>query len=230
MDLSNVTVSEITFKKLVKAREDSAIFIVEVRGLTCVMKVVCTDSPVIDDLYRLTQPLKFHDEGPIPWAPPDREIDPYTCESTAYKRLKEQGLCDRGIVPQFYGTLEKLDVQQFRPHLDMFLEDEYVPNAIFLEYIPNIRMIFPHHYTRERAENFIHGIQEIHQAMILHLDIEPQNMMIIEDDPARAIWLDFDRAQTYCVDQLDESTRYFLDNEEDIVREIVERIVSYFVK
>lgn len=66
---------------------------------------------------------------------------------------------------------ENLDVQQFRPHLDMFLEDEYAPSGVFLEYIPNIQMILPHYYTRERVENFINGIQEIHKAMILHLDI-----------------------------------------------------------
>lgn len=146
--------------------------------------------------------------------PPDREIDPYICESNAYRRLKEHGICDKRIVPQLYGILERLDVQQFQPHLEMSLEDEYAPSAIFLEYIPGIQMIFPHHYTREPLENFTNGIQEIHKAMVLHLDANPRNMMIIEDDPERAIWLDFDRAQTYCASQLDERTRYFLNNEE----------------
>lgn len=54
--------------------------------------------------------------------------------------------------------------------------------------------------------------------------------MAIEDDPTRAIWLDFDRAQTYCAAQLDESTRYFLNNEEEIVREVGERLVGDSVK
>lgn len=112
----------------------------------------------------------------------------------------------------------------------MFLEDEYAPSAILLEYIPKIQMILPHYYTRERVENFINGIQEIHKALILHLDIELGNMMIIEDDPTRAIWLDFDRAQTYCAAQLDEPTRYFLNNEEVVVREFGERLVSDSVK
>lgn len=55
--MNNVTASEITFEKQVKAGEDSVIFIVEVRGLTCVMKVVCTNSLVMDNLYELTEPL-----------------------------------------------------------------------------------------------------------------------------------------------------------------------------
>lgn len=48
MNMDNFTASEITFKKQVKAGEDSAIFIVEVRGLSCVMKVVCTNFLVIN--------------------------------------------------------------------------------------------------------------------------------------------------------------------------------------
>lgn len=47
----------ITFEKQVKAGEDSVIFIVEVRGLTCVMKVVCTNSLAIDNLHELTEPV-----------------------------------------------------------------------------------------------------------------------------------------------------------------------------
>lgn len=108
----------------------------------------------------------------------------------------------------------------------MFLEDKYAPSAIFLEYIPGIQMIFPHHYTKERPENFINGIQEIHKAMVLHLDARPRNMMIIEDDPERAIWLGFDRAQTYCAPQLGEWTRSGLKNEEQVVRKIGELLVS----
>ena len=49
--MDNVTASEITFKKQVKAGEDSAIFIVEVRGLSCVMKAMEAARPRGRPLY-----------------------------------------------------------------------------------------------------------------------------------------------------------------------------------
>lgn len=41
MDFDNVTASEITFKEELKASDESVVFLVEVRGQTCVIKVVC---------------------------------------------------------------------------------------------------------------------------------------------------------------------------------------------
>jgi hypothetical protein len=52
--------------------------------------------------------------------------------------LTEAGVCARGITPQFYGTIEGIDVKKCHPHLDEFLKDEYPPTAILLEYIPNM--------------------------------------------------------------------------------------------
>jgi hypothetical protein len=48
-------------------------------------------------------------------------------------------------------------------------------------------------YTRERMDNLIKGIKEIHDALVEHSDVYPKNMMIFNDDPERAIWIDFDR-------------------------------------
>lgn len=58
--------------------------------------------------------------------------------STSVKRgrinvLKDRGLCDRGIVPQFYGTIDQIDPKDYLPYLEMFLEDKYPPNAILLD-------------------------------------------------------------------------------------------------
>ncbi|KKA24689.1 hypothetical protein T310_1272 [Rasamsonia emersonii CBS 393.64] len=46
-------------------------------------------------------------------------------------------------------------------------------------------------------ENFIKGIKEIQNALIQHSDVHPRNMMVVDGDPERAIWIDFDRAQTF---------------------------------
>lgn len=53
------------------------------------------------------------------------------------------------------------------------------------------------HYTKERIESMIHGIQQIHKAVVLHFDPYRRNIKVFEDDPGRVIWIDFDRAQTY---------------------------------
>jgi serine/threonine protein kinase len=136
------------------------------------------------------------------------------------------GLCDRGIVPQFYGAIERLDLLHYQPHLRMFLDDKHPPNAILLEYIPNMEMIYPYNYTKKRGEALIRGIQEIHRALVLHCDAKPRNMMIIRDDPERVVWLDFDRAQTYHADSFTERQRGFIKDEELMVSQLANSLVS----
>ena len=140
--------------------------------------------------------------------------------------MKEHGLCDKGIVPQFYGSLENIDVQHFQPHLDAFLYDKYPPSAIFLEYIPHMQGTLPQHYTENRMQNFISGIREIHKALVLHADMSPRNMMVVENDPERAVWLDFDRAQTYHADSLSERQKFFIEMEALEVSQFAEELVS----
>jgi serine/threonine protein kinase len=108
----------------------------------------------------------------------------------------------------------------------MFLDDKYPPSAIFLEYIPNMQMIYPEHYTKKRAEALVRGIQEIHKALILHSDAKPRNMMIVGDDPERVVWLDFDRAQTYNPDSITERQRNLIEEEELMVAQFAEFLVS----
>lgn len=50
----------------------------------------------------LTYSHKHHGRGPPEYyEPKDRELDIHILESKAYRRLKQQGLCDLGIVPTF---------------------------------------------------------------------------------------------------------------------------------
>ncbi|EEH39042.2 hypothetical protein PAAG_01504 [Paracoccidioides lutzii Pb01] len=134
----------------------------------------------------------------------DRELDIHVLESTAYQRLKERGLCGRGVIPHFFGMTEKFDPQSCQPYLKMFLHDKYLPSAIFLEYIPNLEMIHLHNYSQKRMANFIKGLREIHEAGVQHRDPKPRNMMIVKDDSERAVWIDFDRAETHNIPVLDE--------------------------
>ena len=89
-----------------------------------------------------------------------------------------------------------MDPKLYTPHLDAFLNDECLPNAILLSYIRNMEQLAPSNYTKERGENFAKGLDEIHKALIDHSDPHPRNMMVLKDDPSRAICIDFDRAQT----------------------------------
>ncbi|KAL1850538.1 hypothetical protein Plec18170_006823 [Paecilomyces lecythidis] len=99
----------------------------------------------------------------------------------------------------------------------MFLDDEYPPSAIFLEYIPNLEMIQLGNYTQQRMDNFITGIREIHKALVLHGDAKPRNMLVVKDDPDRVIWIDFDRAATYEEASITDSEKTLLEEEEETV-------------
>ncbi|RAL04250.1 uncharacterized protein BO80DRAFT_348039 [Aspergillus ibericus CBS 121593] len=199
MEFDDVQPSEIAFQKKLFSSRFSVIFLVVVRNVTCVMKVVSQLGP-----------------GPY-YEPDDRELDIHVMESTAYHRLKAAGVCDRGLVPDFFGSMRKFDPAPYQPHLKMFMEDEYPPSAIFLEYIPNLEMITIHNYTPQRMENLIRSIKEIHKAFVLHHDPKPRNMMVVKDDPERVIWLDFDRARTFDGDLVTDAQRQLLDEELEMV-------------
>lgn len=111
----------------------------------------------------------------------------------------------------------------------MFLGDEYLPSAIFLEYIPKMEMIHLHNFTEQRMNSFIEGIREIHKALVRHRDPKPRNMMTIQDDPERTIWIDFDRAETYDGDSMTNEQSRLLEEEEETVVGLKQCLVSRFL-
>ncbi|KKZ64681.1 hypothetical protein EMCG_01369 [[Emmonsia] crescens] len=202
MEFLHINVSEIVFKDQLEQRKFCVIFLVELRGGTCVMKVHHGREP------------KDPFVGPINLKP-----NIFVRESTAYRRFKESGICAKGITPDFYGTLENIDPKLCLPHLRHFAKDDHPPTAIFMEYIPNMKEVHWSNYTPERMQNFIQGIDEIHRALVHHGDIHPRNMMILEDDSARAIWIDFDRARTFN-GKFDKRQQEWIDFEKLLVSEM----------
>ncbi|PTU23650.1 hypothetical protein P175DRAFT_0505470 [Aspergillus ochraceoroseus IBT 24754] len=197
MEFNNVIPTEINFERRLFSSEFSVIFLVTIRNQKCIMKV-------------------HHGRGPRRYyEPEDRELDIHVLETTAYTRLKDKGLCDQGIVPYFLGSIRKFDPSSCQPHLKMFLHDEYLPSALFLEYIPNLEMIQLHNYTQQRMHNILSGIREIHNALVQHNDPKPRNMMVVGNE--RVVWIDFDRAETYDEEQITDEQRYLLQEEEEIV-------------
>ena len=161
---------------------------------------------------------------------PKREINVHTCERKAYERLAQHGLCDKGLVPKFYGIIENMNIDLWQPLLVQFLNDwwcDYPPNAIIMEYIPGMQRLWLDNYSPKRAEGFLHQIKEIHKAGILHDDPHPRNMMVFGDDPDRVMWIDFDRAQVDDgVFYTSETLQEMLDEEDILVAEVGPMIVS----
>lgn len=76
----------------------------------------------------------------------------HVLEATAYRRLQEHGLSYRGFIPHIYGVVEEIDPNLCLPHLRHFLEDEYPPNAIPLEYIPHLEKISLENFTEKKRQ------------------------------------------------------------------------------
>jgi predicted Ser/Thr protein kinase len=108
----------------------------------------------------------------------------------------------------------------------MFLDDEYLLSAIFLEYITGLEMISLHNYTQQRMDNILEGIRQIHKALVRHRDPKPRNIMVVTDTPERVIWIDFDRAETYDEDRITNEQKELLEEEEEIVAGFKSCLVS----
>lgn len=127
-----------------------------------------------------------------------RDLDRYRNEARAYTNLKKSGLCGRGIVPKVYGLIECLDPNLFLPTLRHFLKDAYWPNAILLEYLPDVRPINFSLYSKERERIIMEGIRQIHElALTQHGDIYTKNIFFVPGSPERIMWADFDVAVSY---------------------------------
>jgi Lipopolysaccharide kinase (Kdo/WaaP) family len=139
--------------------------------------------------------------------------------------LKERGLCDKGFVPQYYGSVKEIQPKLWSPHLDTFLDDLLLPNAILIEYIPHMQMLDLLTFSAARLQQLVTIMNEIHQANILHGDPYPRNMMVVSGETERVLWIDFDRAQTYTA-PLTERQQKGLDFEAELVAEFADGLVS----
>ncbi|RAL02623.1 uncharacterized protein BO80DRAFT_453838 [Aspergillus ibericus CBS 121593] len=138
------------------------------------------------------------------WRGERMHLESGKCESAAFARLSERGLCDKGSVPRFYGQVEQINPVDASPQLNDFLEDQLRPNAILLEYILNIRPIDLSNFAEKRAH-------KLHQILLEYTE-----------DTDRVLWIDFDRAQTRTPDALQPNHVEWLEEEADMM--------DYFVK
>ncbi|KAL4942662.1 hypothetical protein BDV06DRAFT_211633 [Aspergillus oleicola] len=153
--------SEVEYLETMKESEISVIFKVRFRANTCVMKVV-----------RMTSRLST--------TPPNREVNPLVCESIAYARLKAEGLCGKGVVPEFYGMIRNIQPAKWA-FLDMFVDDISPPNAILIEYIPNLHQIDLSNFSKPRLTKLRRILDKVHEAE--------------QGGQERVFWIDFGSAQ-----------------------------------
>lgn len=94
--------------------------------------------------------------------------------------MKFHGLCKAGVIPDFYGQIDKLDPKVWALHLDAFAEDELSPHAIFNECIPGLKMIDLSTFSEFRLAQLRSILKDIHRCRIFHGDIYPRNMAVQE--------------------------------------------------
>lgn len=92
--------------------------------------------------------------------------------------------------------IKQIDPISCRPFLDRFLNDKSPPNAILIEYIPDIHEIDLSNYSISCAAKLRAILERIHNAGIIYDNTYPRNMMI-QNHTDRILWIDFDRAQIF---------------------------------
>ncbi|KAL4944399.1 hypothetical protein BDV06DRAFT_187527 [Aspergillus oleicola] len=168
--------TEVKFLEKLKESKHSVVFKVWFQDKICIMKV-------------------YHDREPSEDDSPDSEVNLFVCESTAYVRLKAKGLCERGVVPYFCGLVRNLKSALWTC-FDMFLDNSLPPNAILIEYIPNLQQIDLTNFSKGRLARIRQILDDIHEAGVLHGDPMPQNMMISpggqgkQGEQDRVLWID----------------------------------------
>lgn len=113
---------------------------------------------------------------------------------------------------------KKIYPKLYRPHLDTFLADDGLPNAILLEYIPNLEPLRPSNYSKAREDGFLGSLDKINKVLIDHRDPSPHNTVVVKDGPARVVWLDFDRAQAY--EHLTPRRQKLIEFEDDLTADL----------
>jgi hypothetical protein len=141
--------------------------------------------------------LKFHDNGDPGFTKKGRDLNRFRCELNAYRNLSLFGVCERKLVPYYYGYIDRLDPASFRPHLDNFTNDVHHPRAILLEYLQDTEELNCVNYSDERIRAAIKGLREIHRSLVHHHDVYPKNILIVHGQLERVVWVDFDITITF---------------------------------
>lgn len=163
--------------------------------------------------------------------PVDYEVDPYLCESRAYCRLKAQGLCEQGHIPDFYGLIKGIDpkAKGWEPYLEAFVGDSVRPNAVVIEFIPNLQTFELKTYSTEGADQLRTTLRQMHNAGVYFDDLETRNVKV-QKDTNRVLFLDFDHAATFPLNsgtkREEQNMQEWMASENAILDELLVELVS----
>ncbi|EDN09611.1 predicted protein [Histoplasma mississippiense (nom. inval.)] len=197
MKLNKVCPQNVVFHRELHRNDYAAVFLVSVQGFECVMKV-------------------HHDH------PGHGRI--HEREATAYQRLQAHGVTEKGYVPRFYGSIEKLEPELWQPNLNMFINDTELPSAIFIEYIPDMRQLHLDTFSKDRMARFVQAIKAITAALVMHNDLKARNFMVAPGE--RVVLLDFDRARTYDKNTITAEQQEWLREDVQIVQDLGRLLVG----
>ncbi|KKK19438.1 hypothetical protein AOCH_001322 [Aspergillus ochraceoroseus] len=76
------------------------------------------------------------------------------------------------------------------PDLYMFLDDRLPPNAVLIEYIPNLQPIDLSNFSEKRLAKLREILDDIHSAKVLHGDPKPRNMMVSLGGAREEKWIE----------------------------------------
>lgn len=158
----------------------------------------------------------------------ERETDMYICESVAYHRLAEAGFCDRGIIPKFYGSMDEIDPKHMGHHLAHFNMNGKLklPSAILMEFIPDLRILDIETFTTDRGSRIRTIMTDMHEAGVLHHDIEPRHFLVQESSD-RVVVIDFDRAQTFPPTTMSARWERAFNREQLLIQELLDLLVGF---
>jgi tRNA A-37 threonylcarbamoyl transferase component Bud32 len=107
----------------------------------------------------------------------------------------------------------------------MFLHDKLPPNAILIEYIPNLHQIDLANFSEDRVKRLRQILDDMHQAQVLHHDAWPRNMCVSESQD-RVLWIDFDSAQTFSEERpITDRHKLWFDREVELVEDFLSLLV-----
>ncbi|KAK9235841.1 hypothetical protein V1525DRAFT_243922 [Lipomyces kononenkoae] len=208
-----ITIVDVTYIKVLKESESSSIFQVSVEGKICVLKV-------------------YHSMGKSHADPPDRdrEVDTFTCESVAYRRLKSKGLCQQGVVPDIYGVIERIDPSQISMAAlsEKLSQGRTTPKCYPHGIHSKLTTNRPFDIFRKRIAKLRTILKKIHEVRIYHDDPYPRNMMV-QKDTSRVLWIDFDRAQTFSEGYIVERKWQWMEDEEEMIDEFLDALTEDYM-
>lgn len=155
-------------------------------------------------------------------------------------RLKAKGLCQQGIIPDFYGVIERIDLQTlpppWQPYPCAFLKDKLLPPPP----TPSSSSTSPTcagstcPRSQRRGGQNCAILREIHAAGVYHGDLYPRNMMVqvqegeSGEERERVLLIDFDRAQTFLedLDAIPPRQREWIEEENEMIDWFVENLVG----